>query len=224
MILCIADLLSADERQEILALLQRSRFVSGARTAGWHARTVKRNTQLVPKSGPGAAAAQHVAAALDRNELVRAAARPLRRRPILFNRHDPGMSYGPHIDDPIMGDAPKLRADISMTVFLSDPASYDGGELVIDTTAGEQAFKLPAGSAILYPATTLHHVAPVTRGTRLAAITWIQSLVRDAARREMLFDLDMARREIFELHGKTRAFDLVAKTHANLLRLWAEPS
>jgi PKHD-type hydroxylase len=108
-----------------------------------------------------------------------------------------------------------------MTIFLSEPDSYTGGELVLDSTLGEQCFKLSAGSAIVYPSTTLHEVSEVTQGTRLAIVTWIQSVIRDSQDRELLFDLDTARRSIFEKYGKTVEFDLLSKTHANLLRKWA---
>ena len=115
-----------------------------------------------------------------------------------------------------------IRSDVSFTLFLSDPASYGGGELVIDSTAGEEAFKLAPGSVITYPATTLHRVAPVTSGERLAAAGWVRSFIRDADRRELLFDLDTARRRIFDREGKTAEGDLLAKCAANLLRQWCE--
>lgn len=112
---------------------------------------------------------------------------------------------------------------MSFTVFLSDPAQYDGGELVLETAGGEQGFKLAAGDIVLYPSTMLHRVMPVTRGTRLVAVGWVQSLVRRADERELLFDLDTARRLLFQREGKSREFDLLSKCAANLLRLWAEP-
>ena len=115
-----------------------------------------------------------------------------------------------------------MRSDISFTLFLSDPESYDGGELVTESHADEQPFKLPAGSLVLYPSTTLHRVEPVTRGSRLAAVGWIRSLVRDPARRELLFDLDTARKALFDRDCKSPEFDLLSKCGANLLRMWAE--
>ena len=137
----------------------------------------------------------------------------------LFSRYQPGHAYGAHVDDALMGG---IRSDVSFTLFLSDPASYGGGELVIDSTAGEEAFKLAPGSVITYPATTLHRVAPVTSGERLAAAGWVRSFIRDADRRELLFDLDTARRRIFDREGKTAEGDLLAKCAANLLRQWCE--
>jgi PKHD-type hydroxylase len=130
------------------------------------------------------------------------------------------MSYGSHIDNAFMGEDNRLRSDLSFTLFLSDPTTYEGGELVIETTGGEQAFKLTAGSMILYPSSTLHRVETITAGIRLAAVGWIQSLVRDAADREILFDLDTVRQELFARDGKTKEFDLLCKSYANLLRRW----
>lgn len=115
-----------------------------------------------------------------------------------------------------------MRADIAVTVFLNQPADYDGGELIIETTAGEQGYKLGAGQVILYPANTLHRVAPVTRGERRVAVTWIQSLVRSAEQRNVLFDLDTTRRQLFETAGKSPQFDRLARVYSNLLRMWAD--
>jgi PKHD-type hydroxylase len=115
-----------------------------------------------------------------------------------------------------------IRADLSLTLFLSEPNSYEGGELVIESTQGEQSFKLAAGSLVLYPSTTLHRVEPITAGMRLVAVTWIQSLVRDPSDREILFDLDTARQILFAQYGKSKEFDLLSKSYANLLRKWIE--
>jgi PKHD-type hydroxylase len=137
----------------------------------------------------------------------------------MFSRYDPGMRYGAHVDDAIMHG---MRADVAFTLFVSDQQSYDGGELVLDTAAGEDAIKLPAGALVAYPATSLHRVAEVTRGTRLAAVGWARSFVRDPAQRELLFDLDTARRKLFAQQGSTAEFDLLSKSLANLMRMWAE--
>jgi PKHD-type hydroxylase len=129
------------------------------------------------------------------------------------------MTYGTHVDDALMHG---MRTDVSFTLFLSDPEDYDGGELIIDTAAGEDAVKLPAGSLVAYPTTQLHRVAEVSRGERWAAVGWARSFVRDAGRRELLFDLDTARRQLFARDGKSAEFDLLSKSAANLLRMWAE--
>jgi PKHD-type hydroxylase len=133
------------------------------------------------------------------------------------------MSYGRHTDNALMPSSHGLmRSDVLMTLFLNHPDTYDGGELVIETSLGEQGFKLSAGSAIVYPSTMLHEVRPVTRGRRLAAVMWIQSLVRNPAHREILFDLDTARQVMFERQGKSPEFDLIGKSLSNLLPEWAE--
>lgn len=221
MILCIGEVLAAERVAGFQERLTGVSFVDGAATAGWHARLVKRNRQA-PSGAETKALQAELAETLARHELFQIACRPRRMRPILFSRYEAGMEYGTHVDDALMGGADPVRSDLSFTLFLNSPESYDGGELVIESTAGEQAFKLPAGSLVLYPSSTLHRVAPVTRGERLAAVSWIQSQVRDPGCREILFDLDTARRTLFQREGKTREFDLLSKSLANLLRLWAE--
>lgn len=224
MILCLAQILTPEELKTVREGLARLKWADGAATAGWHARLVKRNEQA-PGGQPTQALQRLVAEALRRNLLFTMACRPHLIRPVLLNRYAAGMTYGPHVDDAVMAGSPgepPMRSDISFTLFLTDPAEYDGGELVIDTTAGEQSFKLEAGALVLYPSSTLHHVTPVTRGVRLAAVSWVQSQVRDPARRELLFDLDTARRALFEREGKSREFDLLSKSLANLMRMWVE--
>lgn len=222
MILCIGNVLTQEELDTVVSKLEAAEFTDGKATAGWHARLVKHNTQAKADAPPVEAARKIISTALKRNALFQMAVHPKTIRPFLFNRYELGMSYGSHVDNALMGDRELLRSDISMTLFLSSPTTYTGGELVVEDTQGEHAFKLEAGSMIVYPSSTLHRVEPVTTGTRLAAVTWIQSLVRDAGDREILFDLDTARQTIFQQHGKTREFDLLSKAHANLLRKWAE--
>lgn len=225
MIACIAGVLDAGLLASVRGLLRGARFVDGTATAGWHARLVKDNEQAAGGQAAVREAGALIAGALAADPVFRAAALPRRMRPVLFGRYGEGRSYGAHVDDALMGlddPAGPVRTDVAVTVFLASPDEYGGGELVIEAGAGEQAIKLAAGDAVAYPATTLHSVAPVTRGERLVAVTWAQSLVRDAAMREILFDLDAARRAVFERDGKGAAFDLVSKSHANLLRRWAE--
>lgn len=219
MIIFIGGLMDANEVAKLTGLMERATFVDGRVTAGQLAAQVKRNNQIDSDDPLLGEMRQIVGASLDRNPLFRSAARPRHVKPPLFSRYVPGMEYGNHVDDAIMGG---MRMDLSFTLFLSDPETYDGGELVIDSTAGEQEIKLPAGSAVLYPATSLHRVAPVTRGVRLAAVTWVRSLLRDAAQREILFDLDRIHDALFRRDGKTPEVDLLNKTQSNLLRLWAE--
>jgi PKHD-type hydroxylase len=219
MIVCIANVLTPAEVQEAARALKSARFEDGRHTAGQHARLVKHNRQSAPNDESAKAIKTLIAERVMSHDLFVLAARPKRLSPLLLNRYDQGMSYGAHIDDALMGG---MRGDVSFTVFLSDPAAYEGGELVIDSAAGEERFKLDAGALVLYPASALHRVDAVTRGTRLAAVGWAESYVRDAEKRALLFDLDTARHALFRDHGKTEAFDLVSKCSANLMRLWAE--
>jgi PKHD-type hydroxylase len=218
MLLSIADILSAADVEEVRAGLATSTFVDGKATAGWSARLVKSNLQA--SRGPEV---ERVRALVDtrlREHAVFAlAVRPKTILGPMFSRYEPGHAYGTHVDDALMGG---VRTDVSFTLFLAEPDSYDGGELVIDTAAGEEAFKLPAGSAVAYPSSTLHRVLPVTRGARLAAVGWVRSFVRDPAQRELLFDLETARRRLFDSHGKSAESDLLAKCTANLVRMWCD--
>ncbi len=132
------------------------------------------------------------------------------------------MAYGFHVDNPLMGKKPRTRVDLAVTVFLSDPADYDGGELIMASPFGDQEVKLPAGAAVLYPANTLHKVAPITRGERLAGVTWIKSHVRDMGQREMLYDLYRIRESLTKIDPDGEDTGLAAKTYANLMRMWAD--
>ncbi len=214
----IADVLTPEALADVRATLAGMRFEDGARTAGWSARLVKDNEQA-RESATLRLLRERVETAIRGNDLFALAARPRALTPLLFSRYGPGQTYGAHVDNPLMDG---LRTDVSFTLFLSDPEAYAGGELVIESAAGEDDLKLPAGHMVVYPATALHRVAPVTRGERLVAVGWAQSFIRDASRRELLFDLESARRGLFEQMGKTREFDLLSKCAANLLRLWAD--
>jgi PKHD-type hydroxylase len=218
MILAIADVLSAADLAEVRGALASATFVDGRATAGWSARLVKANLQASGSPEVERARAL-VETRLTEHAVFALATRPKVILGPLFSRYQPGHAYGPHVDDALMGG---VRSDVAFTLFLSAPESYEGGELVIDTTAGEEAFKLGAGSVVIYPATTLHRVVPVSRGERLAAVGWVRSYIREAERRELLFDLDTARRRLFDREGKTAEGDLLAKCAANLLRLWCE--
>lgn len=210
--------LTAEEIESIAARLKDAVYLDGRITAGWHARQVKSNQQLAADDAIGRAVAAEIEAALHRHPLFDIAVQPKAVR-LMLNRYGEGQAYGTHVDDAFMHGQ---RTDLSVTVFLNAPEAYDGGDLVIETAAGEQRIRLPAGAAVVYPATTLHRVDPVTRGQRLACVGWITSRVRDAAAREILFDLERARRALFRQHGKTAEFDLISKASANLLRRWGE--
>jgi PKHD-type hydroxylase len=218
MLMTIADVLTLDELEEVRSMLGSMRFEDGRATAGWSARLVKDNEQ----AREGAALTlvrERVTKAIMGNEVFSLAVRPKALTPLIFARYGQGREYGSHVDNPLMNG---IRTDVSFTLFLADPASYEGGELVIESASGEEEVKLPAGHLVAYDSTSLHRVAPVTRGERIVAVGWAQSYVRDSARRELLFDLETARRNLFAQSGKTPEFDLLAKTSANLFRMWAE--
>ncbi|MBI4782925.1 MAG: Fe2+-dependent dioxygenase [Oscillatoriophycideae cyanobacterium NC_groundwater_1537_Pr4_S-0.65um_50_18] len=222
MLLYIANVLTADELDRLHSQLNSDDFIDGKATAGWHARLVKRNTQLRSDAPILPKVQSVIEQALKQNPLFQMAALPKTLSPILFSRYETGMSYGSHVDNAFMGDATRMRSDLSLTLFLSEPTAYAGGELVIESTQGEQSFKLDAGSMVLYPSSTLHRVEPVVEGVRMAAVAWVQSLVKEVTEREILFDLETARQAIFAKHGKTAEFDLLSKTYANLLRKWGD--
>ncbi len=213
----IANVLTGDELATVQAAMAEVDYVDGRQTAGFAARLVKNNQQVEGRSLD--AVRKLISERIMTNEVFRMAVRPKALTPLLLSRYDPGMHYGSHVDDALMQG---MRTDVSFTLFVADPASYDGGELVIEAPAGEEAVKLEAGSLVAYPSTTLHHVADVTRGTRYAAVGWARSYIRDPAQRELLFDLDTARRQMFERDGKTAQYDLIAKSLANLTRMWVE--
>ena len=192
---------------------------SGAETAGWHARGVKNNRQLDRHSPLQQRLAEEIKTALAGHPLFQSAALPLAIHTILFSRCGPGEGYGRHVDNAFMAAG---RSDLSFTLFLSDPASYSGGSLLLDSLDGEQEVRLSAGSVFVYPSTLLHEVEPVRSGERLVAVGWVQSRVRQADRRELLFDLDTARRSLFQREGKGEEFDLISRSYTNLLRQWGE--
>jgi PKHD-type hydroxylase len=155
--------------------------------------------------------------------VYRSGALPLRVAAPYYARYASGMQYGDHVDDPIMGsDGALYRSDLSITVFLNEPSAYDGGELVVNTPFGEQLVKLPAGDAVMYPSSSLHRVAEVTRGERLVAVTWLQSLVRDPTRRELLHELNTVRERLLSREPESEDAKLVNKTYVNLVRMWGD--
>jgi len=209
------------EPEEVLgaqASLARQTFVDGKLTALGLARQVKNNLQASRADGEPDPVDQLILAALSHNPVIQSFAYPKRITPPLYNRYESGMEYGAHVDSPIMGTgANQLRTDLSWTIFLSDPASYDGGELILETAFGEEEIKLDAGEAIVYPSTTVHRVAPVTRGVRLAAVGWMQSAVADDRLRAILFDLNKAVKQAEE-NGPHDSALLLNKSYSNLLR------
>jgi PKHD-type hydroxylase len=215
----IGNVLSAAEVKTVRSAVAKARFVDGRETAGFAAKLVKRNRQAAVSDHSLDAVRELIESRLHTNDVFAMAVRPKVFTPLLFSKTASGMQYGAHVDDALMRG---LRTDVAFTLFLCDPKSYGGGELVIESPRGEDSYKLPAGSMIAYPATTLHRVNPVKRGERLVCAGWARSFVRDAAQRELLFDLDTARRRLFAREGKSADFDLLAKSLSNLLRMWAE--
>jgi PKHD-type hydroxylase len=215
----IGNILSAEEIATVTATLARAPFVDGRATAGFAARLVKDNLQAEGADRSLEMIRKLVAERILAHDVFGMAVRPKALSPLLFSRYEPGMHYGSHVDDALMDG---MRTDVAFTLFLCDPASYDGGELTIESAAGEEAFKLAPGALVAYPATSLHRVTDVTRGARLAAVGWARSFIRDPTRRELLFDLDTVRRQLFAREGKSAEFDLIAKSFANLMRMWVE--
>ena len=226
MLLHIEGVLDAARLAETRALLARAPWVDGRVTAGHQSAQVKDNLQIPEGCPEHRALGEIVLAALESNPLFIASVLPLRVFPPLFNRYDPGMTFGAHVDNAIRqvtGTPHRIRTDVSCTLFLSDPGGYEGGELIVEDSYGEKRVKLPAGDAVIYPATSLHRVAPVTSGSRLASFFWVQSMVRDDGQRSLLFDLDMAiNRARGDLpQGHIAPTELTAVYH-NLLRRWAD--
>lgn len=215
----IEPLLEERELQEFLSALRGSNCVwrPGSETAGWYARQVKNNHQLASGSEVSRLLADKLVKLISAHPLVAAVAFPRRVHGVLFSRSGPGEGYGVHVDNPWMAGG---RTDLSFTVFLSSPDEYSGGDLVFDTPGGSKRLRLPLGHAVLYPSTLLHQVEPVQRGERLVAVGWIESRIRRPDQRELLFELETARRLSFQRHGKDDIFDLLTRSSSNLMRLW----
>ena len=202
-----------------------ARAEGGRATAGHLSARAKHNLQVAEGTPEARELGEVVVTALERTPLFMSAALPLRVFPPLFNRYEPGMTFGAHVDNAIRqvaGSPLRVRADLSATLFLSAPEEYDGGDLVVDDTYGAHSVKLPAGDLILYPATSLHRVQPVTRGVRLASIFWVQSMVRDDGERGLLFDLDMAIGQVSEAQPDHPGVVALTSCYHNLLRRWAD--
>jgi PKHD-type hydroxylase len=217
--LCIDNVISAETIKAINDEISSAEtaFKEGKSTAGWHAKHVKSNEQLAATAAAGITT--KVEQVLMAHPVFVSAARPKRLVKLLVSRYRPGMEYGLHVDDALMGG---VRTDMSFTLFLADQNTYDGGELVIEGNDGDTTIKLDAGSLVLYPTTTLHRVAPVSRGERLAVVGWVRSFIRSTDQRETLFDLDIAIAASREGGGQRSTIDRLLKVRANLVRMWAE--
>ncbi len=225
MLICIPEVLSKDEVTTCRRVLDAAAWEDGLSTAGEQAAHVKRNRQLPIRSPAAAEAGQLVAQCLGRNATFLAAALPLKILPPMFNRYSGGEHFGMHVDNAIRvapGTNERIRTDLSCTVFLEDPDAYEGGELIVEDHYGAQAVKLPAGDLVLYPATSLHKVEPVTRGERTASFFWIQSMVRDAQARSLLFELDQTIQDLTRRDAGDEASVRLTGIYHNLIRKWAE--
>ncbi|MBU2972118.1 Fe2+-dependent dioxygenase [Pseudoalteromonas sp. C2R02] len=221
MIKQLSQVLSSQQVTAIIQLIEHGNFENGKDTAGWHAKEVKNNLQWQGDLSLTEELEQCLLSSLTQHPDFSGAAYAKAMMPFIISESTLGGGYGDHIDDALMVNNAVLRTDLSCTIFLSPPEEYQGGELVMNFSGVEMAFKLNAGDAIIYPSTTLHRVNPVTSGSRKVALTWIESHIPLSSQREILCDLDSARKEIMNLNGKTDAFDKITKTHANLLRQWA---
>ncbi|HVI57376.1 MAG TPA: Fe2+-dependent dioxygenase [Luteimonas sp.] len=229
MLLHVPAILDSARLARFRKALDGAQWVDGRATVGAQGAQVKRNLQLADGSPLALELGAEVLAALARSPLYHAAALPLRTLPPRFNRYEGGGQYGLHVDGAVMSvagapgqPAGTLRTDVSCTLFLCEPDEYDGGELVVHDTYGEHEVKLPAGDLILYPSSSLHRVEPVTRGARLAAFFWVQSLVRDDARRRILFELDASIQSLTQAGADRAVLLQLTGVYHNLLRQWAE--
>lgn len=223
MIVIIPNILTVDEQSQIRLMASQATFIDGKETAGFRAKLVKNNEQVSKDTANKQQLQEIVVTALNRSKEFRRGAVPFRIRPPIISRYRPGMNYGAHVDDALMGStSSRDRTDVSCTVFINDAAEYEGGELVIHSPFGLQEVKLPARYAVIYPSGTLHEVAEVTKGERLVAVTWIQSYVRDERHRQFLSDALEVRDKLHAIDPQLPEADTATRLYTNLLRMWAE--
>lgn len=226
MLLVVPKVLTTEQIHRCRDALAAADWIDGRATAGYQGAQVKQNRQLPENSPLAREFGDLILAALERNPLFISAALPQRVYPPMFNRYEGGGYFGSHVDNALRllpGSGVKIRTDISATLFLAEPADYDGGELLIEDTYGAHSVKLPAGDMVLYPSTSLHKVTPVTRGARVASFFWVQSMVRDDAWRTLLFDLDSAIQRLNATAADETARTRLIGCYHNLLRMWSEP-
>lgn len=223
MLITIPNVFDSDKLENIRHAISRTAFIDGKSSAGKLAQKVKNNEEMQANRQQSEYLDQLIMGTLANNQTFRDAVLPHQVSQPVIARYTRGMSYGDHIDDPVMGGpGAHFRTDIAVTVFLNDPDQYQGGELIINTTFGEQTVKLPAGAIVAYPASSLHRVNEVTDGERMVAVIWIQSMVRDPAQRELLFELGQARNTLIEKEPQSDAAKQVDHTYVNLVRMWSE--
>ena len=222
MMLQIPSVLDKARLRKVKELLSKARFVDGKLSAGMAAKGVKNNEEVAVNDAQVNQLNTIVMGSLVSHPMYKQAALPHRVSAPFYARYRPGMTYGDHVDDPVMGKGEHYRSDVSTTVFLNEPEDYEGGELVVHTAFGEQRVKLAAGDALVYPSASLHHVAEVTTGERIVAVTWAQSMIRDAAKRELLYGLNQARETLLRNNPEAPESKQVDISYANLFRMWAE--
>jgi len=218
----IEAVLDAPRLAAARALIAAGRFSDGRRSAGKAAQRVKLNEELALDPARRDELNNIVMGSLVQHPVYRSAAMPLKTAAPYYARYTSGMSYGSHVDDPLMGQGDIYRSDVSVTIFLNSPENYDGGELCIETPFGEQRIKLAAGDAVLYPSSSIHHVAEVTRGERLVAVSWVQSLVRSPEQRALLHELNQAREALLDNSPDADETRRVNQAYVNLVRMWSE--
>jgi len=222
MLIQIKGVLDQEQLAVAHQLIASGRFADGSSSAGMAARRVKHNEELGLTSKQSSELNNIVMGSLVRHPVYRSAAMPLKIAAPYYAHYTPGMSYGEHIDDPIMGQGSELyRTDVSVTIFLNEPEDYDGGELTVQTAFGEQQVKLPAGDAVIYPSSSLHRVAEVSRGERLVAVSWIQSLIPEAEKRALLHEMNLARETLLQEQADAEATAQVNHAYINLIRMWS---
>ena len=226
MLLCVPGVFSKEDVAEIRSVMDEADWEDGRSTAGSQSALVKQNEQLPPAGETARRLGERVLRALAANPLFMSAAIPLRIFPPLFNRYGEGHRFGTHVDNAVRGDhltGMRIRTDLSVTLFLSEPEDYDGGELVVEDFYGSHEVKLPAGDLVLYPATSLHMVTPITRGRRVASFFWLQSMIRDNQARTLIFDLDTAIQNLAARLGRDDEETVrLTGIYHNLIRTWAE--
>lgn len=223
MLLTINEVLTPEEVKVARDLLAQGEYIDGKLTAGLEADRVKNNLELNRDENLMTPLNNLVMGKLVQNSVYLAATFPKQIMAPIYARYTKGMHYGNHIDDPLMGPAgQRFRTDVSMTIFLSDVDEYEGGELVITTHYGEYPVKLNAGDAVLYPSGSTHHINEVTSGERLVAVTWLQSTIKDPAKRELLYNLHLAREELLQNQPGTETTEHVSNSYINLVRMWSE--
>jgi len=219
----INNLLDEDQVNTVRALMDKATFADGRSTGGPAIQDAKNNLQLDRDASDGVEAVDEmVLKVLWGNQTVRGAVLPKRIMSPHYSKYTKGMAYGAHVDNPIMGANPPIRTDVSITIFLDDPDSYDGGELVIKSDIGDAAVKLPPGDAIVYPTGAIHAVKEVTRGERRAVVSWMQSMVADPYRRRIVYEMDMVCQSLLVKMPNTEEHRILMRTYGNLLRLWGE--